>query len=161
MVKTLKFGRHVATFVAVFVILSLHSSCTSGKEGHIIPSQKLQHILAEMHEADSYIQSAPGKYIPQRYDSLTAIAYYSILKKNGYTHLDYTQSMEYYSEMPDTLDAIYKEVLDILNRKMLDLEKIQNAENKKKITEKDSSTNKIINKIRRNKNNTIRGLQKK
>jgi hypothetical protein len=106
-------------------------ACKQHDPDHVIPGHVMASILAQMHEADAHIGSVPPLYIPQAADSVTAIAYAGILKRHGYTQQDFHKSMTYYRTHPDSLDLLYKEVVNVLNMRsvMLD-QKLNNTAQK-------------------------------
>lgn len=100
--------------------------CMQKDPDHIIPGHKMVILLTQLHEADAYLGNVPQLYAKPSMDSLGTLAYYTILQKNGYTPMDLRRSLKYYYSHPDSLDAVYKEVVNLLNARVAKLDRLLN-----------------------------------
>ena len=110
--------KNVFKFYLIIVII-LFSSCNSNNENKIpdgiIPESKMITIITDLHLTDATLNI---KHISKRSNNKEIAKYYkSVLKKYGYSRLQFNKSIEYYSDEPEKLDEIYDKVLEELSKK--------------------------------------------
>lgn len=110
-------------FVAAFVVAVCLCSC--GREGKVIPRNKLARIYAEMYVADAWLISAS----PEAHHRSDTMAFYDpILKEYGYTMEDYWASVSYYLLDPDRFSRILKKSSMLLEADMKLIQKEREQE---------------------------------
>ncbi len=97
-------------FVACF-------SCRQAKDQAVIPPEKMQHILLDLHLAESYslgIGDSVKHRFDRNYDSLAGF-YTSILNHYEVDLPQFKKAMTWYQQRPDQMDSLYGLVLNLLN----------------------------------------------
>ena len=110
--------KNIFKFYLIIVII-LFSSCNSNNENKIpdgiIPESKMITIITDLHLTDATLNI---KHISKRSNNKEIAKYYkSVLKKYGYSRLQFNKSIEYHSDEPEKLDEIYDKVLEELSKK--------------------------------------------
>lgn len=113
-----KVFQHIAAFV--FLSACIFSSCGQN-DAEVIPRGKLARIYAEMLVTDQWISSTPGV----RMIADTSLVYEPILEKYGYTTEDYMLSVDEYMRDPERFSRILRSSSEILEKRIIELEKIQ------------------------------------
>jgi hypothetical protein len=108
--------RHI---VAALVLAACLCSC--GREGRVIPRNKLARIYAEMFVADSWLMNYAGAVA--RFKADTTAFYEPIFEEYGYTVEDYWASVSHYLLDPDRFSRIVKKSNAILTAEVKALEK--------------------------------------
>ena len=111
----MKLIRHITV---CFVLLLLVASCGS-REDKVIPRGRLAEIYAEMLLVDQWITTNPGN----RYVADTSLVYEPILERYGYTSADYRKSVDVYMDDPERFSRILRTTGEILDKKLVTLEK--------------------------------------
>ena len=118
-------SRIVRHCIAVFVLAVCLCSC--GREGKVIPRNKMAHIYAEIFLADVWLNQAPQE-AKERAD--TTAFYRPIIEKYGYSLEDYWASISYYLQDPDRFSKILKKSNIILATEASNLQKaLEDARN--------------------------------
>lgn len=99
--------------------------CTNDKlpEG-MLSQQRMIAVLTDVHLVDSYLNTVPPDSV-----NYYGNAYYRTLFKKH--HTDSTQlrkSIKYYSSKPEQMDEIYTQVLETLNKRHAEAQKIKQKE---------------------------------
>lgn len=111
--KQKKFKIYLISFFLLFVSCN-NKTENQTKEG-IIPKDEMVEIIVDLHLADATINI---KHFNKRSNSKKIVKYYaSVLKKYGYTRLNFDESIKYYSIEPEKLDKIYDRVIQELSKK--------------------------------------------
>ncbi len=104
---------------AVTLSMTFFSLNSCKKEENIIDENDLAKIYAEMLITDQWINTVPNL----RTVADTSLVYEPILKKYGYTSVEYRNSVEYYLNDPEEFADIMKETIKILDKKLTKLQK--------------------------------------
>ncbi|MCZ4223111.1 DUF4296 domain-containing protein [Pedobacter rhodius] len=97
---------------------------------NIIPPDKMQNILYDIHVADGYISSIS---ILDSSKKVAASYYKGIYKKFGIDSAKYAQSMTYYYKHPKDLDEMYKVIAKRLAKQQKAMEKADSIAKSKKV----------------------------
>lgn len=128
---------HILITLVAFV--SILSSC-GRDEAEVIPRGDLAQIYAEMLLTDQWVMSTPNV----RKIADTSLVYEPILEKYGYDSDDYRKSVDVYMDDPERFARIFRETSDILDRRLTDLKR------QKEIQEKEMLRRKEMEKYRSN-----------
>lgn len=101
-------------FLYVFI-----SSCGNGTSKGIIPKEKMISLLTDLHLANGYTSSLYGDSSKEK----LAATYKAVYKKYGTDSVELRKNLSYYSQRPEELVLIYKEV----EKKLSKLEKGERA----------------------------------
>ena len=110
--------------IVLMVLVSAVCLCSCGRDGKVIPRNKMARIYAEMFLADSWVNQSPQE-IRERAD--TTALYRPIIERYGYTLEDYWASIAYYLQDPDRFSRILRKSTDILSAEIAALEKAREA----------------------------------
>lgn len=102
------------------MMCGISASCRKD-ETKVIPRGKLAKIYAEMLVTDQWITTTPGI----RMIADTSLVYEPILEKYGYDSDDYRTSVEHYMNDPERFGRILRTTVEILDERILELEKVQ------------------------------------
>ena len=105
-------ARHIGLLLAVMVMAF---SC--GRQGRVIPAHKFAKIYAKMLVADQWVRG--DSHLAAIAD--TTLFYEPILEEFGYTEKDYVVSVGHYMEDPESFGKIFKEVKEILDKRISEL----------------------------------------
>jgi len=117
-----------ATFIALIV---LFSSCSPGvermeKPSNLIEKEKMVSILTELMKLEGHVSA---KHVQlTKYYKVISNSGDSLLKARGCTPEQFQTSMDYYAFQQIELRKMYGQVLDNLNKEMVELEKNQPLE---------------------------------
>lgn len=100
--------------LTAFVVL-MAFSCS--RQGRVIPSHKMARIYADMLVRDQWLLNNSDWF--GRAD--TSLVYEPILRKYGYTKMDYVHSVAHYMENPEDLGKIFGETKDIIDAHIKEL----------------------------------------
>lgn len=106
-------------FLLGILLIGLILSCSSGKDGKVIPRRVFAEIYADMFVADQWTNST------REYKRVvdTTVIYEAIFEKYGYTADDYIASVDYYLYDPVRYERILQNALDIITAREEELEK--------------------------------------
>jgi hypothetical protein len=102
---------------ALVPFFSFCLSCQQAEEQPVIAPEKMQHILLDMHLAESYsmgIGDSVKHQFDRNYDSLTGF-YVSILEHYEVDLPAFKQAMAWYQKYPAQMDSLYNQVINLLN----------------------------------------------
>ncbi len=102
------------------MLCGISASCRKD-EAKVIPRGKLAKIYAEMLVTDQWVTTTPGI----RMIADTSLVYEPILEKYGYDSDDYRSSVEHYMNDPERFGRILRTTIEILDKRILELEEVQ------------------------------------
>ena len=102
------------------MLCGISASCRKD-EAKVIPRGKLAKIYAEMLVTDQWVTTTPGI----RMIADTSLVYEPILEKYGYDSDDYRSSVEHYMNDPERFGRILRTTIEILDKRILELEDVQ------------------------------------
>ncbi len=125
MVTKLSFFVRTLLYVASIVLLiaCARKGAEAGGVDDVLPTDKLVVVLADLHEADGVMVVSGA--LPPKLDSIGALGYNKILKQNECTPEQLEASLAYYHSVPDTMDGIYRRVIEVLNHRITNAESAQ------------------------------------
>ena len=128
--------RHI--FAALVLAACL---CSCGREGKVIPRNKLAHIYAEMFVADAWLSTASPE---ARFKADTTAFYEPIFEEYGYTIEDYWASVSHYLMDPDRFSRIVKKSYSILTAEVKALENEREKDIEKRVPNGSSLTRHVL-----------------
>jgi hypothetical protein len=132
-------GKCLRHIIAALVLTA--SLCSCGREGKVIPRNKLARIYAEMFVADAWLSTASPE---ARFKADTTAFYEPIFEEYGYTIEDYWASVSHYLMDPDRFSRIVKKSYSILIAEVKALEKEREEANEKQVNEDSSLTRHVL-----------------
>ena len=121
--------------IYILLFITILNSCSTNNNNNniIIPADSMANILADIHIADATLNEIMNK---ERFTKVNNY-YYSVLQKHNISRARLDSSISYYSSRGKEYEAIYENVLYILNKK----ESKTTAEKKDTILKKESIKN--------------------
>lgn len=114
--------RHFPAYLVAFLALvSALVSC--GKNGRVIPKEKMAEIYAEMYVMDQWLDDNRSL----RREADTSLVYAPVLDKHGYTYDDYLNSVSTYMKDPTRYSRILRRTSEILNGRLAELKSEKKA----------------------------------
>ena len=108
--------RHFPAYlVALLALVSALVSC--GKNGRVIPKEKMAEIYAEMYVMDQWLDDNRSL----RREADTSLVYAPVLDRYGYTYDDYLNSVSTYMKDPTRYSRILRRTSEILNGRLAEL----------------------------------------
>ncbi|TZF84461.1 DUF4296 domain-containing protein [Pedobacter sp. BS3] len=124
--------------IVLFLLVNFIISCSSDRTpGGIMKQKQMTDLLVDIHLADGYLMQLNT-------DSANKVApslYGTVFKKHGTDSLRFVNSLKYYSEKPDILDTIYKQVSSRIDKMQSEEQKREEEKRRKEaaiIARKDS-----------------------
>jgi hypothetical protein len=93
-------------------------SCSSGPGSDVIPADKMEDILTDMHYADTYsvmVHDSLNAQGNKNKDSL-ALYYRSILQHHNVSVEDFNESVKWYKINPEQLDSVYAAIIPKISK---------------------------------------------
>jgi len=110
-------------FLCVGLVLILMAGCQSKIPADIIPPEKMQEILYDIHVVDGYVSTLGAN---QDSAKRVAAAYYKgVYSKFKIDSAGYTKSMTFYYDHPEILTGMYDQVNNSLKKSKDSLDKIE------------------------------------
>ena len=124
------------------VLLLAACLCSCGREGKVIPRNKMARIYAEMFLADAWLLTAP----PDAGNKADTMAFYEpIFEEYGYTIEDYWASVSHYLLDPDRFSRIVKRSNAMLTAELKSIQKaLEEEEASRPAPRKGSLTDKVF-----------------
>ncbi len=102
----------------ITILCCLAASCTSKNADDVIPADKMQNILTDMHYADTYSSMKNDTLHmlgAKNMDSL-AVYYKSILAHYKVSVEEFNESIKWYKLNPEQLDSVYAAMIPHLSK---------------------------------------------
>lgn len=124
------------------VLLLAACLCSCGRDGKVIPRNKMARIYAEMFLADAWLMTAP----PEAGNKADTMAFYEpIFEEYGYTIEDYWTSVSHYLLDPDRFSRIVKKSNAMLTAELKTIQKaMEEEEASRPAPRKASMTDKVF-----------------
>ena len=123
------------------VLLLAACLCSCGRDGKVIPRNKMARIYAEMFLADAWLMTAP----PEAGNKADTMAFYEpIFEEYGYTIEDYWTSVSHYLLDPDRFSRIVKKSNAMLTAELKTIQKAMEEEASRPASRKASMTDKVF-----------------
>jgi len=107
------------------ILIVVVVACSPGVERMDAPDDLIQHdkmvkLMTELMKLEGHVTS---KYVQLvRYHKVISNSGDSLVKAHGFTPAQFKRSMEYYTHEQNELEKMYGEILDNLNREMVEIE---------------------------------------
>ena len=131
-----KVVRHILAALVLAACL-----CSCGREGRVIPRNKMARIYAEMFLADAWLIEASPE---ARVKADTMAFYEPIFEEYGYTIEDYWTSVSHYLLDPDRFSRIVKRSNAMLTAELKALEKAREEEQSRPVRRKSSLSGRVF-----------------
>lgn len=105
-----------SAFAIIFCFILI--SCSSKDGSNVIPSEKMEQILIDMHYADTYSAMAIDTLhaIGSKNNDSLAIFYKSILEHHKVSFEEFNESIKWYKLNPEQLDSVYAAMIPQLSK---------------------------------------------
>ncbi|MEM1322193.1 MAG: DUF4296 domain-containing protein [Bacteroidota bacterium] len=116
------------TFGVLFFLLAFFFTACGPKEDERLPDDRLINLLADIHLAEAAMQQA----YKETKDSLAGVYYEQIYTIHKVSEAQLEAELKYLQSHPDLAEAIYGQVLEVLNERDLRNDNKQSKPDKKK-----------------------------
>ncbi|MBS1771662.1 MAG: DUF4296 domain-containing protein [Bacteroidetes bacterium] len=93
-------------------------SCGNEKKADVLPADKMQQMLTDIHMAEAYSTMVNDSTHTMRNKNLDSLAVYykQIFKHYNITPEEFAKSVDWYKKNPEMLDSIYAKIIPELSK---------------------------------------------
>jgi len=105
-------------FFATIILACLFVACSTKAGSDVIPANKMQDILIDMHYADTYSTMVPDSLNAPGNKNKDSLAQYyrSILQHHNVSVEDFNESIQWYKINPQELDSVYAAMIPKISK---------------------------------------------